>query len=122
MTKKKSLDQYRSKLEQRLSKVLIKDGFEYEPFKIDYIVPETKHKYTPDFVKGKTIYEVKGLFTTEDRKKMKLLVEQHPEYTFIMVFQNPNAKLYSKSKTTYKDWCEKNNIEWLPAKGFLNDR
>ena len=107
---------YRSKFEQRLSERLLKLGFKYEPLKLDYTVPETAHKYTPDFVKGKLIYELKGRFTAQDRKKMKLLVEQHPEFKFVMVFQNPNIKINKNSKTTYAIWCEKNNIEWMSYK------
>lgn len=118
MVRKRSLDQnnkYRSKFEQRLSDRLLKLGFKYEPFKIDYEIPITKHKYTPDFVLGNLIYELKGRFTSSDRKKMKLLVEQHPEFTFIMVFQNPNIKINKGSKTTYAMWCDKNNIKWMSA-------
>lgn len=117
MVKKKNLNgKYRSKFEQRLADRLLKLGFIYEPYKISYTVPEQQHKYTPDFVKGKLIYELKGRFTAIDRKKMKLLVEQHPEFDFVMVFQNPNIKINKNSKTTYAMWCEKNNIGWIPAK------
>ena len=116
MKQKKNSGKYRSKFEERLSARLLKLGFKYEPYKIDYKVPETKHKYTPDFVQGKLIYELKGRFTAQDRKKMKLLVEQHPEFDFVMVFQNPNKKINKNSKTTYADWCNKNNIEWISYK------
>lgn len=117
MTRKKnSSAQFRSKFEERMSKRLLKLGFIYEPYKIEYKIPESNHFYTPDFVRGKLIYELKGRFTAIDRKKMKLLVEQHPEFDFVMVFQNPNIKINKNSKTTYAMWCEKNNIEWIPAK------
>lgn len=120
MVRKKSLDQkkkqYRSRFEERLAGHLEYLGFKYEPFNIDYTIPETKHKYKPDFVRGKLIYELKGRWTAQDRKKMKLLVEQHPEFTFVMVFQNPNIKINKRSKTTYADWCEKNNIKWISYK------
>lgn len=114
--KKNSNEKYRSKFEQRLADKLLKLGFVYEPYRIKYEVPTSIHSYTPDFVRGKLIYELKGRFTAADRKKMKLLVEQHPEYDFVMVFQNPNIKINKDSKTTYAMWCEKNNIEWIPAK------
>lgn len=114
--KQNSKKKYRSKFEERLASRLLKLGFIYEPFKIEYTIPETKHKYTPDFVRGNLIYELKGKFTAADRKKMKLLVERHPEFTFIMVFQNPNVKLRKGSPTTYAMWCEKNNIEWISYK------
>ena len=112
----KKNNKYRSKFEQRLADRLLKLGFIYEPYKIDYTQPETKHKYTPDFVKGKLIYELKGKFTAADRKKMKLLIEQHPEFYFVMVFQNPNVKINKNSKTTYATWCDKNNIKWMSYK------
>ena len=117
MTKKKNLSaQYRSKFEQRYAEKLLKLGFTYEPYKINYTVPESIHSYTPDFVRGKLIYELKGRFTASDRKKMKLLVEQHTEFDFVMVFQNTNIKINKNSKKTYAMWCEKNNIKWIPAK------
>lgn len=119
MTRKKSLDKsnkYRSKFEQRLADKLIKLGFVYEPYNIDYTIPESKHKYKPDFVRGKLIYELKGRWTASDRKKMRLLVEQHPEYEIVMVFQNPNIKINKGSKTSYADYCDKYNIKWMSYK------
>lgn len=114
--KRKKNSKYRSRFEERLSERLLKLGFKYEPFKIDYSIPITQHKYTPDFVLGNLIYELKGRFTASDRKKMKLLVEQHPEFNFVMVFQNPEVKINKGSKTTYANWCEKNNIKWMSYK------
>lgn len=117
MRRKKSSDQkFRSKFEQRLASKLAYLGFKYEPFKIDYTIPESKHKYTPDFVRGKLIYELKGRWTATDRKKMRLLVEQHPEYEIVMVFQNPNIKINKGSKTSYADYCDKYNIKWMDSK------
>ena len=116
VNRKNSKRKYRSKFEERYAERLAKLGFVYEPYRIKYEVPTSIHSYTPDFVRGKLIYELKGRFTAADRKKMKLLVEQHPEYDFVMVFQNPNIKLNKNSKTTYAMWCEKNGIEWIPAK------
>lgn len=115
MVKRKS-SKFRSKFEERLSKHLEYLGFKYEPIKVDYTVPESKHKYTPDFVRGKLIYELKGRWTASDRKKMKLLVEQHPEYEIYMIFQNPNIKINKGSKTSYADYCDKNGIKWKSYK------
>lgn len=113
--------QYRSKFEQRLADRLLKLGFKYEPYTLNYSIPTTEHTYRPDFVRGKLIYELKGRFTVQDRKKMKLLVEQHPEYDFVMVFQNPNIKINKGSKTTYADWCNKNHINWMSYKELFNN-
>lgn len=104
---------YRSKFEEAVSKVLGK-GYKYEPrtHVLHYTVPETKHRYLPDFVKGDTYLECKGIFSATDRKKMKLLREQFPELRIIMVFQAPNNPIRKGSKTTYAKWCEANGIEW----------
>lgn len=106
----------RNSFEDRVSNLLdsLKVSFEYEPKdkKISYTVPESYHKYLPDFVVGNTYYETKGQFPVEDRKKMKLLVEQHPDKRFVMVFQRDNY-IRKGSKTKYSDWCIKNNIEFV---------
>ena len=115
MVKKKN-SKFRSKFEERLSKHLEYVGVKYEPIKIDYTIPESKHKYTPDFVRGNLIYELKGRWTASDRKKMKLLVDQHPEYIITMVFQNPNIKINKGSKTSYADYCDKKGMKWKAYK------
>jgi hypothetical protein len=35
---------------------------------------------------------------------------QHPEWTIIFVFQNPNQTIAKTSKTTYSKWAEKNGF------------
>jgi hypothetical protein len=71
-------ERYRSGFEVKVKKSLESRGieFKYESEKLPYIVPESKHLYTPDFIVqtevGTTIYvEAKGNFTAADRKKMK---------------------------------------------------
>ena len=88
-------------------------SYEYEPSdkKIVYIVPESTHKYTPDFVittaTGKTIIvETKGVFDSEDRKKHLLIRQQHPELDIRFVFTRSKARIRKRSKTTYADICE----------------
>lgn len=115
MVKKKN-SKFRSKFEERLSKHLEYLGFKYEPIKINYTIPESKHKYIPDFVRGNLIYELKGRWSASDRKKIKLLVEQHSEWNIIMIFQNPNIKINKGSKTSYADYCDKNGIQWKSYK------
>ena len=89
----------------------------YESVSYEYIVPESKHKYTPDFPLCKSIViETKGLWKLEDRQKMLLLKEQHPDIDFRMVFYNANQKIKKGSKTTYAMWCEKHNIKWAHKK------
>lgn len=77
------------------------------------MVPEKEHHYTPDFVLDNGIViETKGLFTTEDRAKMKLVKAQHPELDIRMVFSNAMARISKASKTTYAKWCETNLFPW----------
>ena len=106
---------YRSGLEDRIQKQLEDLGIEpnYEGLKLPYIVPESKHTYTPDFPVGKHIViETKGIWDVEDRKKMLLIKEQHPELDIRMVFYNANQKIKKGSKTTYGMWCDKHDIKW----------
>jgi len=95
-----------------------KINYEYETVKLTYTIPESKHVYTPDFIVGDIHFEIKGYMDANTKKKMKLVVEQNSNKRIIMVFQNPNAKLTKKSKTTYAMWCDKNNIEWCSFKNF----
>ena len=56
--------------------------------------------------------ETKGRFTGSDRQKMKAVKTQNPESTVVIVFQDPNKTISKVSKTTYAQWCDKNDIEW----------
>jgi hypothetical protein len=101
---------YRSGLEDLVAKQLHSLGikFEYEPKdgKVEYTKPQSKHKYTPDFVFAQFIVETKGRFTTADRKKHKLIKEQHPDIDIRFVFSNSNTRISKQSRTTYAQWCE----------------
>jgi len=87
-------------------------AFEYETVNLHYQVSEQR-KYTPDVIlPNGIILELKGRFTTQDRKKMLLVIAQHPDKDIRMVFQRHTNKLFKGSKTTYSEWCNKNNIKW----------
>lgn len=116
ISKKRITTKYRSKYEERLSNVLINAGYKYEPIKLKYTIPESIHTYTPDFVLGNKLIELKGLWDSTDRKKILYIHSQYPQYELIMVFQNENLKIYKGSKTTYADFCNKNNIKWINHK------
>ena len=86
--------------------------FDYETINLYYEVSEQR-KYTPDVILSNgIILELKGRFTSNDRKKMLLVIAQHPEKDIRMVFQRHTNKLFKGSKTTYSEWCEKHNIKW----------
>jgi len=104
------MTKYRSKLEERISKFL--PGAEYEPWKIDYIVP---HTYTPDFVKDNKVYEVKGFFRGQDTMKYVAIHKELAKQgkTFIFVLSHPNRPVRKGTKLSMSKWCDKNNIEWV---------
>lgn len=110
---------FRSGLEDNVNDMLIENNksFSYESEKISYIQPQTKHNYTPDFVlnkiDGNKMYvETKGRWVKTDRLKFDLIFEQYPGIDIRFVFQNPNAKLYKGSKTTYAQYCDKKGWRW----------
>ena len=108
------MQRLRSNLEATFARFLKynKIEYEYETKKIQY-TPKTR-TYTPDFyLKEYDIYiETKGRFTMADRVKHKLIKEQHPDLDIRFVFQRCKEKLYTGSKTTYADWCDKNGFKY----------
>ena len=107
---------YRSGLEDLVAKQLQAAGkpFEYEPKegKIEYTKPTTSHKYTHDFVFKNFIVETKGRFVTADRKRHKLIKDQHPDIDILFVFSNSKTRISKTSKTTYGKWCELNGFKY----------
>lgn len=102
-------DTLRSGFEVKGAKFLDEKKVEYgyETVKLKYLVPESNHVYTPDFnLDNGIILEYKGRFTPEDRKKMMLIKEQHPELDLRLVFMVDNT-LTKNGKTKYSDWCIK---------------
>ena len=70
---------FRSGLEENIIKALEDAGLEpnYEAQKFEYIIPESKHIYTPDFpVSPHIVIETKGRWVVEDRQKMLLIMKQ----------------------------------------------
>lgn len=109
-TKKKSPD--KSKFEKEVWEFYGKK-WDYEKDIIPYVVPESKHKYLPDFtIKENFFVECKGYLDADTRKKHLLLKEQHPDKRIIMLFMNCTGKIHPKSTTTYGEWATKNGIEW----------
>lgn len=106
---------YRSGSEVKIKDELNDQGvsFEYEQYHINYVVPASDHKYTPDFVlPNGVVVECKGMFASDDRKKHELLQDQYPDLDIRFVFDNPNSKLYKGSPTTYAAWCEKRGFKY----------
>lgn len=116
---------FRSRLELGIGKSLDQRGvaFDYETIKVAYVVPARDAKYTPDFIlPNGIIVEAKGIFDAEDRAKLILVREQHPELDIRLVFQRATTAIYPGSPTTLGAWAEKHGFiyankdvpdEWL---------
>jgi len=124
----KQINGYRSGFENKVASALSeqKVNFKYEVTQIEYIRPQTNHKYTVDFtLPNGILIETKGRWTLEDRKKHLLIKKQHPKLDIRFVFQNPNGKIRKGSKTTYSDFCEKYDIPWADKfipESWLNEK
>lgn len=106
---------YRSGLEDKVQTDLTNRGVdaEYECFRIPYVVPESDHYYTPDFLlPNGIVIETKGRFTLEDRRKHLLLKEQYPDLCLRFVFTNSKGKIRKGSSTTYAMWCDRYGFEY----------
>ena len=92
----------------------VKVNFIYEGMKIVYFQPEIKKTYTPDFPiqNSQLVIETKGAFNSADRKKHKLIKEQHPELDIRFIFSNSKTKIGKKSQTTYGKWCNLFNFKY----------
>jgi hypothetical protein len=114
---------YKSGLELTVSEQIKNTEYDlkYETETLNYIVPERKAKYTPDFVftkkNGEFMFiETKGRWTTADRTKMKHVLASNPGIDIRMVFQNPNQKLAKSSPTTYEAFAKKLGIPHVAKK------
>lgn len=106
---------FRSGLESKVAADLDSRGVPYT-FEEDRIGYTVDHTYTPDFKLANGIYvETKGYFSPADRGKHLAIKKQNPDKDIRFLFQNPNTKLSSRSKTTYATWCERHGF--LYAKG-----
>ncbi|CAH6634564.1 endonuclease I [Escherichia phage vB_Eco_Bam] len=113
--RKHNVSAYRSGLEEKIAGQLEQAGLpvRFEEAYIKYVIPESDHKYTPDFIlPNGIIIESKGLFDVDDRKKHLLLKDQYPELDIRFVFSRSATKLYKGAKTTYADWCERYGFQY----------
>lgn len=108
-TGRRLMSKYRSGMEERVGAVLEPVGFCYEPQSIPYIV---KKKYTPDFVYGKFMIEVKGWFRPGDTQKYKAIHDSMDFHELVFVLHNPRKKVRKGAQLTMAEWCEKYGIFW----------
>lgn len=109
---------WRSGSEEKVAAVLTGRGvsYEFETVKLHYVLPSTRHTYTPDFILANgVIIEVKGRWVAADRQKMVLVRKQNPDRDLRILFDRPQTPINKGSKTTYASYCDKHRIPW--AKG-----
>ena len=130
--------QVRSGLEEMVGNQLTEKGipFEYESKSFPWLEKLSRaqctlcgakeayveRSYTPDFfLPNGTIIEVKGNFTSKDRKIAAAMKEQYPELNIVLLFDKDNW-LNKNRKNRYSDWCKSKGIgysireipeEWL---------
>jgi hypothetical protein len=86
----------------------------YEGVRVPYTVPSQVRSYTPDWpIQERLWFETKGRLTSDDRKKLLLVKEQHGNVKLVLVFSKPNNPINRGSKTTYGDWATKNGFTWI---------
>ena len=115
---------FKSKLEEKVWARLktTYPSVKYEPDKIPFIQPAKDRNYIPDFKIGNVYIEAKGKLDLATRQKMLWFRDSNPDIRVIFLFQNPDNKLTKRSKTTYWEWAEANNFEWLDfRKDWLRD-
>lgn len=116
---------FRSGLEEKIGKQIEAAGqvVQFETIKVPYVMPESLHKYTPDFpLENQIIIEGKGIFDAQDRAKHLLIHAQYPELDIRFVFTNAKAPITKGSKTSLAMWCEKHGFKYatkvIPAEWF----
>jgi len=107
---------FKSKLERTNAEFLEEVGVEflYEPkeAKIGYILPASKHVYTPDLPfrskgTGKLIIvEAKGIWDYADRYKHLWIKKLYPELDIRFVFTRSATKTSKGARQTYADICQ----------------
>lgn len=99
----------RSGLEDRVMQQLEAAGMGYshEGVKLPYVQPTKNRTYIADFVLSNGIVvETKGVFSSEDRAKMKIIRAAYPDIDIRFVFSRAAATLTKQSLTTHAKWAE----------------
>jgi hypothetical protein len=104
---------FRSKFEAAVAASLNKRGlpFDYEGQALPYQIEAV---YTPDFIlPNGVIVETKGLFDSDDRRKMVAVKEHHPHLDIRLCFMKADVKLSRAPRSlTYWQWAERHGFLW----------
>ena len=104
---------YRSRFEASVAASLKARGLQFgsEVQALSYTISAV---YTPDFVlPNGVIVETKGLFDSEDRRKMVAVKAQHPGLDIRLCFMKADVKLSRAPRSlTYWQWAERHGFLW----------
>lgn len=119
---------FRSGLEDKNARFLegLGEPVLFETIHIKYVIPESRHTYTPDFeLRNGILIETKGKFEPKDRAKHLLVRAQYPDLDIRIVFQRPSDPINQGSKTSYAEWATARGIQWatglIPAAWIKED-
>ena len=131
-----------SKWEVALKNGVMKD-FKYHPKAIEYTIPESLHKYSPDWVIVKPIFEIepidlnlgtpititrnfsqliyveaKGRFRSREEmnKYIHIKASLSSDEELVFLFQKPKLPVFGASKR--KDGTRMSHAEWAEKQGF----
>lgn len=106
---------YRSGLEERNGKFLEDHGtlVLFETFRIPYVIPQSLHHYTPDFLlPNGIIVETKGVWEAQDRAKHLFVKTQFPDLDIRIVFSRGASPINPGSATSCAEWATKHGFKW----------
>ena len=113
---------YRSMFEVRFKALcnIHKLTLAYEVKTVDY--QHKIQKYTADFTESKKDLhiECKGVLDAATRRKLLAVKRCNPDLQLILVFEKPNNKLSSISKTRYWQWAEQKGFPWYDWREVKN--
>ena len=112
-TRGSTSSRYRSGFEASVAASLTHRGlaFGYETTPLPYTIQAV---YTPDFVlPNGVIVETKGLFDSDDRRKMLAVKAQHPGLDIRLCFQKADVRLSRAPRSlTYAQWATRHKFPW----------
>ena len=104
---------YRSKYEAAVAASVLERGFafKYEAQSFGYTITA---RYTPDFfLPNGVVVETKGLFGSDDRRKMLAIKDQYPLLDIRLCFMNAQLKLSkAPNSLAYWQWAERHKFPW----------
>ncbi len=100
---------FKSGLEEDNANLLRSLGIDprYEEFSLEYQVPATTCRYTPDFrLPNGVVIETKGYFDAEDRKRHLLVRKSHPGLDIRFVFTKASQFCQTADRKAYSQWLQ----------------